>query len=324
MVKNKRERQESALFIAAKNGVLEIVMKILKDKPEAIVVYKTNSIGQNILHVAVINRQIHVLEYLMRQIKENLQEKLLRGVDSEGNTILHLAARLSHYMPMHVTGAAVHMQWEVKWFRYMNKKVPHKMQFLRNRSQQTPADIFATDHKDLIKEGVEWLKSTSESCSVVAALIAGVAFTTAITIPGGTEQVTGKPYLERHPAFKLFASTSLFAFCCSITSLILFLSILTSRQQPRDFHKDLPFKLLLGLSFLFMSIVSISVSFSAAFFFLLKDILKQDVFSLYVFTISSIYFTGVILLPLCTDLFKAVSIKIPQSGDIKSGGRLRI
>ncbi|XP_054800920.1 uncharacterized protein LOC129305043 [Prosopis cineraria] len=227
-------------------------------------------------------------------------------------------------MPMHISGAAMHKQWEVEWFRYMKKKVPHKMQFLCNRNQQTPADTFATDHKDLIKEGVEWLKSTSESCSVVAALIAGVAFTTAITIPGGTEQVTGKPYLERHPAFKLFASTSLLAFCCSITSLILFLSILTSRQQPRDFHKDLPFKLLLGLSFLFMSIVSISVSFSAAFFFLLKDILKQDVFSLYVFTISSIYFTGVILLPLCTDLFKAVSIKIPQSGNRESGGKLRI
>ncbi|XP_054800365.1 uncharacterized protein LOC129304659 [Prosopis cineraria] len=37
MVKNERERQESALFIAAENGVLEIVKKILKDKPEAIV-----------------------------------------------------------------------------------------------------------------------------------------------------------------------------------------------------------------------------------------------------------------------------------------------
>ncbi|XP_054800368.1 uncharacterized protein LOC129304663 [Prosopis cineraria] len=231
MVKNERERQESALFIAAENGVLEIVKKILKDKPEAIVICKQAN------PCFGVPDEAH---------KENLQEKLLRGVDSAGNTILHLAARLSHYMPMHISGAAMHMQWEVEWFRYMKKKVPHKMQFLCNRNQQTPADTFATDHKDLIKEGVEWLKSTSESCSVVAALIAGVAFTTAITIPGGTEQVTGKPYLERHPAFKLFASTSLLAFCCSITSLILFLSILTSRQQPRDFHKDLPFKLLLG------------------------------------------------------------------------------
>ncbi|XP_054800531.1 ankyrin repeat-containing protein ITN1-like isoform X2 [Prosopis cineraria] len=315
---NEGGRNEPILLIAAKNGVLEMVKKILEDEPGAI--HETNSLAQNVLHVTVENKQHDVFEHLEEYLKDKMLWKSHVGrADKDGNTVLHLAAKLSHCKPLHIGGSAMQMQWELKWLLYMQKKVPRHLQFLCNRRGETPEEIFERDHKNLIKEGVEWLKSTSGSCSVVAALIASVAFTASITIPGGAENVTGKPYLEHHPAFKLFSLTSLLAFSCSITFLIFFLSILFSQQQPRDFHKDLPFKLLLGLSFLFMSIVSISASFSAAFFFLLKDILKQHVYSLYVFTILSIYFTVIILLPICTDLFIAVFNNTPRSSNRESG-----
>ncbi|XP_054796559.1 uncharacterized protein LOC129301951 [Prosopis cineraria] len=311
--KKEWDKKESALFIAAKNGVLEILEKILQDKPGAI--HETNSQGQNVLHVVVEYRQPHVFKLLE---KERLWKNLTGGVDNDGNTVLHLAARLSRCKPWHIPGSALQMQWEMKWFLYIKDITPCYVPFLPNNNQETPVEIFRKDHEDLVKEGAEWLNHTSESCSVVAALIAGVAFTTSTTIPGGTQEETGKPYLERHPAFNMFAFTSLLALCCSITSLTMFLAILTSRQQPRDFRKDLPLKLLLGLSSLFVSIASILVSFSAAFFFVLKDNLKQAVFPLYAATILPLTFYAVAQFPLYADLVRAIFSKVPQSSNRES------
>lgn len=202
--------------------------------------------------------------------------------------------------------------------QYIKDIAPRYVLFLTNNEGETPVDIFRDHHESLVKDGAEWLKSTSESCSVVAALIAGVAFATSTTIPGGTQEETGKPYLERHPAFNMFALTSLLALSCSTTSLIMFLAILTSRHQPRDFRKDLPLKLLLGLSALFVSIAAVLVSFSSAFFFVLKDNLKEVVFPLYAATILPISFYAVAQFPLFADLVRAIFTKVPQSSNRES------
>ncbi|XWS09141.1 hypothetical protein CRYUN_Cryun40dG0060500 [Craigia yunnanensis] len=86
-----------------------------------------------------------------------------------------------------------------------------------------------------------------------AALIATVAFSTAATIPGGVTQDTGKPVLRDEPAFGVFAISSLVALCFSITALVFFLAILTSRFEEKDFVMKLPRKLILGLTSLFCS-----------------------------------------------------------------------
>ncbi|KAK4281206.1 hypothetical protein QN277_012728 [Acacia crassicarpa] len=210
------------------------------------------------------------------------------------------------------------MQWEIKWFMYIKDITPRYVLFLPNNDGKSPLDLFREHHQNLVKEGTDWLNHTSESCSVVAALIAGVAFTTSTTIPGGTQEGSGKPYLQRHPAFNMFALTSLLALCCSITSLTMFLAILSSRQQPRDFRKDLPLKLLLGLSSLFISISSILVSFSAAFFFVLKDSLEEVVFPLYAAAILPLTFYAVAQFPLYADLVRAIFKKDPQASNRES------
>ena len=143
-----------------------------------------------------------------------------------------------------------------------------------NKKGQTPKDIFTDTHKDLVKDGSEWLGKTSESCSVVAALIETVAFATSSTVPGGVKEGVGVPTLEGKPAFNIFAISSLIALCSSVTALVFFLSILTSRYQEEDFAMDLPRKLLLGLTSLFTSIASILHSFCSGHFFVLKDDLR--------------------------------------------------
>ena len=153
-----------------------------------------------------------------------------------------------------------------------------------NIKGNTSKEIFTETHKDLVKDGSEWLRSTSESCSVVAALIATVAFASATTVPGGVKQESGTPTLENQPAFDVFAISSLVALCFSVTALVMFLSILTSRYQEKDFGRDLPRKLLLGLTSLFVSIASMLIAFCAGHFFVLKDKLKYAAFPVYAVT----------------------------------------
>ena len=181
-----------------------------------------------------------------------------------------------------------------------------------NNKGETSREIFTETHKDLVKDGGEWLTSTSESCSVVAALIATVAFASATTVPGGVKQDFGTPTLENQPAFDVFAISSLVALCFSVTALVLFLSILTSRYQEMDFGGDLPRKLLLGLTSLFVSIASMLIAFCAGHFFVLKDELKYAAFPVYAVTCLPITFFAVAQFPLYFDLMWAAIKKVPQ------------
>ncbi|THF94544.1 hypothetical protein TEA_002656 [Camellia sinensis var. sinensis] len=171
-----------------------------------------------------------------------------------------------------------------------------------NKVNETPKDIFSEAHKDLVEQGGTWLTITSESCSVVAALITIVAFATSSTVPGGNNSENGKPNLKNQPAFDVFAISSFVALCFSMTAMVMFLAILTSRLQERDFCTDLPRKLLLGLTSLFVSITSMLISFCAGHFFVLKDKLKFVAIPVYAVTCLPISFLAMAQFPLYFDL----------------------
>ncbi|KAB1216029.1 hypothetical protein CJ030_MR4G022483 [Morella rubra] len=181
-----------------------------------------------------------------------------------------------------------------------------------NKHGKTSKDVFTETHKELVKSGAEWLTNTSESCSVVAALIATVAFATSTTVPGGVNQDSGIPILERQPAFNVFAISSLVALCFSVTAVVMFLAILTSRFQPKDFGTNLPWKLLMGLTSLFVSIAAILISFCAGHFFVLKDKLKYWAFPVYGVTCLPVSFFAMAQFSLYVDLLWAIIKKVPQ------------
>ncbi|XP_028758433.1 uncharacterized protein LOC114717461 [Neltuma alba] len=208
--------------------------------------------------------------------------------------------------------SALQMQHDTKWYKYVKSLVPSYAAFLKNREGKTPEEVFFTYHKDLVEKSDEWLSRTSESCSVVAALVAGVAYATSTTVPGGNDDKTGKPTLERRPGFDIFAISALMALCFSVTALILFLSILTSRKQPADFMKKLPLKLFSALSSLFLSIISMFISFCAAHSFVLEDKSKNSVaLILYCIVCLPISFT-IIEFPLYMDLFRGIFTKVQR------------
>ncbi|KAM4087414.1 hypothetical protein ACJW30_10G176300 [Castanea mollissima] len=303
-----KAKKESPILIAAKNGITEIVANILELFPVAI--HDMNEHKKNIVLLAVENRQPHVYELLLQ--KSRMKESVFLRVDDEGNSSLHLAAKLGEHKPWLIPGAALQMQWEIKWHEFVKESMPFHFFQRYNNKGNTSKEIFTETHKDLVKDGSEWLRSTSESCSVVAALIATVAFASATTVPGGVKQDIGTPTLENQPAFDAFAISSLVALCFSVTALVMFLSILTSRYQEKDFGGDLPRKLLLGLTSLFVSIASMLISFCAGHFFVLKDKLKYAAFPVYAVTCLPITFFAVAQFPLYFDLMWATIKKVPQ------------
>jgi len=125
-------RTDTALLVAAKNGVLEVVEKILQELPVSI--HDTSSKNKNILLVTVESRQPQIFEALWKHFNEalnkrNLWDDLIQAVDTDDNTILHLAAMSlkSKYNPWQIPGSAMQMQWEIKWYQVIDtaSEQPH-------------------------------------------------------------------------------------------------------------------------------------------------------------------------------------------------------
>ncbi|KAF5454986.1 hypothetical protein F2P56_024608 [Juglans regia] len=299
--------KETPILLAAKNGITEIVERILDVCPIAI--NDLNADNKNIVLLAVEYRQPKVYELLRR--RNISKESMFRQLDKEENSALHLAAKLGDKQPWRIPGEALQMQWENKWYEYVRDSMPHNFFPRYNKEGKTPGDLFTETHKDLVENGSKWLTNTSQSCSVVAALIATVAFTASTTVPGGFES-TGIPALENKPGFDLFVVSSLVALCFSITALVMFLAILTSRYQERDFGSNLPRKLLMGLSSLFVSIAAMLISFCGGHFFVLKEELKFAAIPVYAVTCLPVTFFAVAQFPLYIDLLRSTLSKVPQ------------
>ncbi|KAJ9696105.1 hypothetical protein PVL29_008382 [Vitis rotundifolia] len=118
-------KRKSPVLIAAENGIIEMVEKILILFPAAI--RHVDADKKNIVLLAVKNRQTSVYELLLN--RKPLEESAFRMVDSEGNSALHLAATLGDDRPYPF--AALQMQWEIKWYKAIhlnlseNRLVPY-------------------------------------------------------------------------------------------------------------------------------------------------------------------------------------------------------
>ncbi|KAL6332116.1 hypothetical protein AAG906_020798 [Vitis piasezkii] len=296
----KIDRKEMPLLTAAKNGIKEIVESILAHFPVAI--HDTNSEKKNVLLLAVENRQ--------PSLYDPLKQKYNNESVFHANNILHLAANYKKSMnPWIIPGAALQMKWEIKWYEHVKSSVPPNL-MLHNNAGKTAVEVFTNTHEELVQQGGNWLYNTSNSCSVVAALIATVAFTTTTNVPGGVEK--GKPVRGKELAFQVFSISSLISLCCSVTSLVIFLGILTSRYRENEFKTALPTKLLGGLSLLLISIAAILVSFCAGHFFIVDDQFRSVAVPIYAVTClpaAAIFALG--HLPLYMDLICAILTKVP-------------
>ncbi|CAH1454420.1 unnamed protein product [Lactuca virosa] len=192
--------------------------------------------------------------------------------DKNGNNMLHLVSKSAKPKRLQdVSGIALQMQRELLWFNEVERMIPPSFRKCKNNDGEEPYDLFTIKHEKLVKKGENWMKNTASQCMVVATLIATIVFAAAFTLPGGYNQDTGIPFFQQKPTFIIFVIADAFSLVFSSTSVLVFLSILTSRYVERDFLELLPKKLMAGLATLFLSIVSMMIAFGASFFLLYKE-----------------------------------------------------
>ncbi|KAI3950791.1 hypothetical protein MKW92_018624 [Papaver armeniacum] len=253
------------LITAAKFGIVEIVIECIQTFPDQIWFICD---GRSIFHIAVEHRKEKIFNLMYGM---SAQKKILASWRVESNNnILHLAAKLAPSSQLHtVSGAALQMQRDLQWFKEVEKLVQPTYKELENQDRRTPRDVFTSEHKDLMEKGEKWMKDTAQSCMVVATLIATVVFAGAFTVPGGNisdadNANNGSPIFLHNNAFMWFVVSDALGLFSSTTSVLMFLSILTSRYAEEDFLRSLPKRLIIGLGTLFISIAAMMIAFAAA------------------------------------------------------------
>ncbi|KAI3920270.1 hypothetical protein MKW92_038861 [Papaver armeniacum] len=278
---NRKEMLEffdSSTFMktAIKHGSTEFIMASL-EKFGCLIKHEMS--GQTMAQMAVEERNDTILNYLC-ETADTMGRKtdLVSKDDKSYNTLLHYAAKLAPSAKLNlVSGAALQLQRELQWFKGVERILRFKNRCRTNGDGNTAQLIFTEEHKGLVEKGEKWMKDTSGSCMLVAALIATVAFAAAFTVPGGNindsnDAKNGTPVFLGRTSFMVFAVADALALFSSISSVLMFLAIYTSRYAEEDFLKSLPQKLIIGLGTLFISMATILVAFSASLFIILGDI----------------------------------------------------
>ncbi|KAM1481925.1 hypothetical protein ACFXTO_034291 [Malus domestica] len=222
------------LLIATSTGILPLVKRIYEVHPQAIEAHDIGS-QQNILHMSIKHRQLQIFKLVKRS-----------------RAITH----------QRVSGPALQLQEELRWMVRVGKITPPHYIMHRNNKGVTAEELFNVEHEKLLHAAQTWIKDTAQSCSTVAALVATVVFAAAYTAPGGYNS-GGVPVLQHSPLFTTFIITGVVSLISSLSSLVTFLSILTSPFEYKNFHHSLPLRLHLGFAFLFFSLVTAMLAFTA-------------------------------------------------------------
>uniref|UniRef100_A0A5B6YR97 PGG domain-containing protein n=1 Tax=Davidia involucrata TaxID=16924 RepID=A0A5B6YR97_DAVIN len=254
------------LFTAAELGIVEFLTMLIQSYPDLI--WKVDDNSRSIFHIAVAHRQEKIFN-LIYEIGAHM-DLIAAYKDGNNNNILHLAGKLAPADRLEIdSGAALQLRRELHWFEAVEKIVQPSYREMKNSEGRTPRTLFKEEHKGLVREGEKWMKDTASSCMVVATLIATVMFAAAFTVPGGNDNDTGRPIFLRDRSFMVFAISDALALFSSASSILIFLSILTSRYAQGDFLHSLPSRLIIGLTTLFISIATMMIAFSATLFIVL-------------------------------------------------------
>ncbi|GFP78964.1 hypothetical protein PHJA_000039900 [Phtheirospermum japonicum] len=245
------------------NGIHEIVKEILESFPQAITFADDES--HSIFHLAVMYRHEKIYK-IVHQQSGHFKMSLSLLLDNARNNILHLVAYKPHQDRLDIsTRSFLKMQRELQWYKEVERFVLPQERKSKNADGKTPLTIFNEEHHELAANETQWMIGMATSCTVAASLIATVAFAAAITVPGGNNS-KGFPMFSEENAYVVFAISDALALLASITTVLSFLSIFTSRYAVHDFLYALPNRLIIGLISLFLSVTSLMTAFSSTMF----------------------------------------------------------
>ncbi|KAH7862022.1 hypothetical protein Vadar_033714 [Vaccinium darrowii] len=304
---NKTEIPDKPLILATMHGYVEMVEEILKEYPWA--VEYVDQQGRTILHVAIKYRQIKVLD---RVEQMGVLKRLGRKVDNKSNTILHMVGeKTEDRIVRQVRGPAFELQENLLLFERVRKMCPSSLRNTLNDDNKTAQKLFEDTNEPLRVTANEWLKQTAQNCSLVAVLIATVAFAAAYTIPGGSNQ-SGFPILLNRPFFVVFTMTDVLSLTFALTSVIIFLRILTSPFRLEDFKQPLPQMLMLGITFLIVSVTMMMVAFAATVILMIHNRGEWTKIALYTASFLPVFIFAVSYLPLYLNLVKTFNYSLDK------------
>ncbi|KAA8526407.1 hypothetical protein F0562_008390 [Nyssa sinensis] len=303
----KKPKVPTPLLLATEYGCVEIVKEIIERYPQA--VEHVDDKGRTILHIAIKYRQIEIFN-MVEGIKISMK-RLVRKCDDDYNSILHMVGfKAKHCKTDDMRSPALQLQGEWHLFeRIQNICSAHFFRHI-NKKGKTAEEIFEKKNKDLRKNAEEWLKRTSENSSIVAVLIATVAFAAAYTVPGGSNQNTGVPILLNQTFFVVFTITDVLSLTFALTSVIIFLSILTSPFRLIDFKQSLPQKLMLGFTCLIFSVSMMMLAFAATIILVIHNKGQWTKIALYTAAFLPVCVFAFSYLPLYSSLLRTFKYSI--------------
>ncbi|XP_022850823.1 uncharacterized protein LOC111372673 [Olea europaea var. sylvestris] len=256
---------EKTFLLGAQNGIEEIVRTIIDSYPTAI---KNEGRHRTAFHVAVMYRHVKIFKMLYEKNIRNGQ--YLRMLNEKEKSVLDFVEEAGHQAGIGTdSGVVFKMQRELQWFMKMTELVKFKKSPKKENPEldlpEIPLVSFEEHHADMAAKDKEWMTGMANASSVAASLIATVAFAAAFQVPGGNHS-TGIPNFSNEGFFKVFAISDALALFFSITSVLSFLSIYTSRYKVRDYLFDLPIRVIVGLISLFFSLICLVMAFSCTLF----------------------------------------------------------
>ncbi|KAL7604503.1 ankyrin repeat-containing protein At5g02620 [Lactuca sativa] len=251
-------KPDTPLLLATKHDSTEIVKEILKVYPQA--VEHVDKDGRTILHLAILHRRHKIIDVVEDM---NYPLERLRGrLDKNFNTLLHMVGQRVDELAEDVKHPAQQLKDDQRLYKRVEKLCTTLDAMTRNSDLKTAYEVFSETNDQLRSEAKEWMCENAKNCSLVAVLIATVAFTSVYTVPGGPDE-TGHPVLKKKPMFLLFTLADSISLSTALTSVILFLNIVTSQFRYKDFASSLFEKQFTALVLLIISVAMMMVAFAA-------------------------------------------------------------
>ncbi|XP_048133981.1 uncharacterized protein LOC115731211 [Rhodamnia argentea] len=295
-------------------GISELVKLFIQSFPELIWV---SPYGRRLERYALVFRQERTLRLFLK-VSSTHEWSLVPAPSQEESQDMMLEA--AQYNPnldtlTKVSGAAFQLQRELQWFTAVESWIALDIRYDKHDGK-TCWEIFVEKHKGLLENGEKWVKDTANSCMLVSTLIATVLFAAAFTVPGGSDDKSGAPLLLGQDSLLVFAIFDALGLFSSVTAILLFLAILTSRYEAQDFPHSLPRKIILGLCFLFLSLAFMLVAFAATLTIVLDKRLEWVFIPITLLTSVPVALFVVLQIPLLYQMIKSTcgpSIFRPES-----------
>jgi hypothetical protein len=232
-----------------------------------------DSYGQNAFHASVTSGKANALRCLLRHVRP---ADLLNRVDGNGNTPLHIAAKMGHVhsallllkdrrvdpcvldkdnqTARSLVEKKLHTGLMDTYEMYLWKQLK-RQESIRCRKQQLPPLTFGGDSRT---SSHKYFERSVETYILVATLIATVTFAATFTMPGGYDQTKGIALHGHNTAFKIFVISNTVAMCSSIVVVYCFI---WAWKNPLKFKVD---KLLWGHRLTMIAGLGMLVSLMAA------------------------------------------------------------